>query len=64
MYILVMDEKPLYANTYINVFSQKLVRHFVLLEDVVIDASAGKGSTSKEAEQSTENPSVHAARMQ
>lgn len=63
MYMLVMDEKPLYANTYINVFGQKLVRHFVLLEDVVIDASTGKRSTSKEAEQSMENPSVYVARM-
>ena len=64
MYMRVMDEKPLDANTYINVFGQKLVRHFVLLKDVVVDASSSKCSPRKEAEESVKDMSVIIESMQ
>ncbi len=38
--------------TYVNVFRQKLVRHFVLLEDVVINAGSCESRTEEEAEES------------
>ena len=38
--------------TYVDVLGQELVRYAVFVNDIVVHACAGCGSTEKEAEQS------------
>jgi len=46
------SSKTLNAITHVDVFSQELVRGLVLLQSVVVDATAGKGAAEEETEES------------
>lgn len=38
--------------TYINVFGQQFVGHFVLVQDVVVDSRTGEGGAEEKAKES------------
>ena len=44
-------DSDLYAITYVDVFGQQLVGHFVLVQDVVVDACAGECGTEEETKE-------------
>lgn len=45
------ERTDLNALTYINVFGQQFVGHFVLVQDVVVDSRAGEGGAEEEAKE-------------
>lgn len=45
------EKTDLNALTYINVFGQQFVGHFVLVEDVVVHSRAGEGGAEEEAKE-------------
>lgn len=45
------EKTDLNALTYINVFGQQFVGHFVLVQDVVVDSRAGEGGAEEEAKE-------------
>ena len=47
------EEVTLNALTYVDVLRQELVGHFVLVENVFVDASAGEGGAEEEADKSS-----------
>lgn len=46
------ERTDLNALTYINVFGQQFVGHFVLIQDVVVDSRAGEGGAEEKAKES------------
>lgn len=46
------ERTDLNALTYINVFGQQFVGHFVLIQDVVVDSRAREGGAEEKAKES------------